>query len=79
MLVFWLIIFALALAGVIYLGAVFAGLAVAAGKMGARIATDPDATHELYRQAARSCALNARIALALALTGGVLLITLLMQ
>jgi hypothetical protein len=91
MLVFWLSIVALALAGVIYLGAVFAGLAVAAGRMAgrARIAADPDAldrlgvddrTREHYREVARSCARNARIALTLAaLTGALLLITFLMQ
>jgi hypothetical protein len=90
MLVFWLWIVALVLAaGVVYLGAVFAGLAVAAGKMAGRghIAADPDAldrlgvddrTQELYREAARSCARNARIALTLAaFTVIVLLIALL--
>jgi hypothetical protein len=79
---FWLWIVALVLAGVIYLGAVFAGLAVAAGRMAGRgrIAADADATQEHYRDVARSCARNARIALTLAaLTGAVLLITLLIQ
>jgi hypothetical protein len=79
MLTFWMMIIALALAGMVYLSAVFAGLALAAGRMHAHIAADPDATHELYRGAARSCARNARIALTLAITGAVLLITLLMQ
>jgi hypothetical protein len=91
MLVFWLSILALAFAGVVYLAAVFAGLALAAGRMvgRARIAVDPDAlgrlgvddrTQERYREVARSCARNARIALMLAaLTGAVLLITLLMR
>src|SRR5262249_38805524 len=90
MLAFWLSILAIALAGVIYLGAVFAGLAVAAGRMGGRahIAADPDnhrlgvddRTQEHYREVARSCARNARITLTLAaLTGTVLLITILMR
>jgi hypothetical protein len=79
MLALWLMILALALGGVIYLGAVFAGLALAAGRMHAHIAADPDATHELYREAARTCARNARIALTLAITGAVLLIALLMR
>jgi hypothetical protein len=78
---FWLSMLALALAGAAYLGAVFAGLAVGAGMMAAR--TDPgvdDRTQERYREVARSCARNARIALTLAaLTVTVLLITLLMQ
>ena len=74
---FWLWIVALVLAaGVVYLGAMFAGLALVAGRM----AADPDATHERYREVARSCARNARIALTLgALTATVLLMTLLMQ
>ena len=78
---FWLSMLALALAGAAYLGAVFAGLAVGAGMMAAR--TDPgvdDRTQERYREVARSCARNARIALTLAaLTGALLLITFLMQ
>ena len=84
---FWLWILALVLAaGVVYLGAVFAGLAVAAGRMAGRvhIAADrlgaDDRTQERYREMARSCARNARIALTLAaLTGAVLLIAFLMQ
>ena len=90
MLVFWMSILALALAGTIYLGAVFAGLAVAAGRMVGRahIAAHPathrlgvdDRTQEHYREVARSCARNARIALTLAaLTGTMLLITILMR
>jgi hypothetical protein len=66
---FWLWIVALVLAaGVVYLGAVFAGLAVAAGKMAGRghVAADPDATQEHYREVARNCARNAQIALTLA-------------
>ena len=88
--VFWLSMLALALGGVVYLGAVFAGLAVAAGRMAGRahIVADHDAlerlgvddrTQERYREVARSCARNARIALTLAaLIGAVLLMTLLM-
>ena len=88
---FWLWIVALVLAaGVVYLGTVFAGLAVAAARLAGRgrIAADPDAldrlgvdrTQEHYRKAARSCARNARIALTLAtLASIVLLIALLMQ
>ena len=91
MLVFWLSMLALVLAGVAYLGAVFAGLAVAAGRMAGRahIVADHDAlerlgvddrTQERYREAARSCARNARIALTLAaLTCIVLLIAILMR
>jgi hypothetical protein len=90
--VFWLWIVAFVLvAGVVYLGAVFAGLALAAARLAGRgrIAANPDAldrlgvndrTQEHYRKAARSCARNARIALTLAaLTGAVLLITLVMR
>jgi len=89
--VFWLSMLALVLAGVVYLGAVFAGLALAAGRMVGRahIAADSDAldhlgvddrTQERYREIARSCARNARIALTLAaITGIALLITLLMR
>jgi hypothetical protein len=85
MLVFWLSMLALVLAGVAYLGAVFAGLAVGAGMMAGRahIAADPgvdDRAQERYREAARSCARNARIALTLAaLTCIVLLIAILMR
>jgi hypothetical protein len=80
MLVFWLSI-ALALAGVVYLGAVFAGLAVAAGKMAGRghIAADPDATQEHYREVARSCARNAQIALTLAALTVIVLLLLMMR
>jgi hypothetical protein len=85
--VFWLWIVALVFAaGVVYLGAVFAGFAVAAAKLAGRVHITADRlgiddrTQERYREAARSCARNARIALTLAaLTGAVLLITLLMQ
>jgi hypothetical protein len=84
---FWLWILALVLAaGVVYLGAVFAGLAVAAGRMAGRVYIAADRlgvdhrTQERYREMARSCARNARIALTLAaLTGAVLLIAFLMQ
>jgi hypothetical protein len=93
MLVFWMSIIALALAGVmIYLGAVSVGLAMAAAdRLGCsmanpdvldRLAVD-DRAENLYREISRSGAAGqrraiARIALTLAaLTGAVLLMTLL--
>jgi hypothetical protein len=84
---FWLWIVALVLAaGVAYLGAVFAGFALAAARLAGRVHITADRlgvddrTQERYREAAQSCARNARIALTLAaLIGLALLITVLMQ